>query len=76
MLQVTPGKRDKIIAAVRQKDALLIKTERGLLQIEPKRKDIIRIRYTHRQENADAFASESAAMKGSAHGKFRKIRRK
>lgn len=53
MLQAEPKKRDKIIEVNRQGDVLLIRTERGLLRLEPKRKDIIRVRYTYRKEFAD-----------------------
>ena len=49
MLQVNPKSRDKIISVNRDDDCLIIKTLRGMLRIEPKRADIIRIRYTLRE---------------------------
>lgn len=53
MLQVYPKKRDSILSVDRKGDVLVIRTERGMLQIEPKRDDIIRIRYTHKQNFED-----------------------
>ena len=53
MLDVVPKKRDKVVSVIRQNDALLITTERGLLQLEPKKADIIRVRYTQREKLED-----------------------
>lgn len=50
MLDVYKKQRDQITGAERIEDALQIKTLRGMLRIEPKRKDIVRIRYTRREE--------------------------
>lgn len=52
MIQVYPKGRDKLVSVSREKDILAIKTERGLLRIEPKRSDIIRIRYTRKDDFA------------------------
>ena len=53
MLQVSPKSRDKIESVNREKESLFIKTERGMLRIDPKRADIIRIRYTRRENFQD-----------------------
>lgn len=53
MLKVFPKKRDKIVSVTRQNDALLIVTERGQLQLEPKKADIIRVRYTQKEALED-----------------------
>lgn len=50
MLDVFKKKRDQIVSAERKNDVLEIRTLRGILQIEPKREDIVRIRYTRREE--------------------------
>lgn len=50
MLQAYLKKRDRIISVSRDGEALCVTTERGKLRLEPKRGDIIRVRYTRRQE--------------------------
>lgn len=55
MLQVDSKKRDSIINVIREKEALLIKTELGQLLLEPKRSDIIRIRYTQKDQFAEGI---------------------
>lgn len=53
MLQVYPKKRDRILSARKEENGLLIRTERGLLGIEPWREDIVRIRYTRKEAFED-----------------------
>ena len=55
MLTVSVKKRDQIVSAERIGDILLIRTQRGLLRLEPKRADIVRVRYTRR----DSFARQT-----------------
>ena len=55
MLTVSVKKRDQIVSAERIGDSLLIRTQRGLLRLEPKRTDIVRVRYTRR----DSFAEQT-----------------
>lgn len=48
MLQVQKKDRDRVIQVQRSGNALMVRTQRGLLQVEPKREDIVRVRYTRR----------------------------
>ena len=50
MLVAELKKRDGIVSARRDGNALSITTERGKLRLEPKRADLIRIRYTRREK--------------------------
>ena len=52
MLTVEVKKRDGIISAVRKGDLLLLQTQLGMLQMEPKRADVIRIRTGQHGEEA------------------------
>lgn len=53
MLTADIKKRDQIVSVCREGNVLSMITEQGRLRLEPKRADIIRIRYTRREDYAD-----------------------
>ncbi len=53
MLTADIKKRDQIVSVCREGNVLSMITERGRLRLEPKRADIIRIRYTRRVDYVD-----------------------
>ncbi len=53
MLAVYKKPKDRVSQVLREQDALLLTTDRGLLRLEPKDRDIVRVRYTRREAFAD-----------------------
>ena len=70
MLTVEAKKRDGIVSAVREGDALLLRTQLGMLRLEPKRADVIRIRYTRRETFAEQTGIGISENRGFADWSF------
>ncbi|HJC56741.1 MAG TPA: glycoside hydrolase family 31 protein [Candidatus Eisenbergiella intestinipullorum] len=70
MLTVEAKKRDGIVSAAREGDALLLRTQLGMLRLEPKRADVIRIRYTRRETFAEQTGIGISENRGFADWSF------